>query len=344
MHVGKTRTLSEVYKQRTDAHVALKVEQKLQEGTALLFSVLFFFVNKNIYFEIFLRRKTWVNFPICDPDTSFKSENMARIFVMRRKTKRMFKFTLLLASSYLVFVWLFSNNSQETAEEAAPPVVGWEPVVVDDLELSHRLQRREIADHVPSSPILDALFADIPDSNNIDDESIGNIAKDELVIMNEYDLAILEDLRRQEPELGAGGNAVQLVGQELKEADEIVKKESFNTLISDRMPYNRSLRDMRDEACKAITYDEDLPMASVIIIFTNEVFSALMRTVWSVINRSPKKYLKEILLVDDFSDRADLHGKLDRCVFYVCAAKKDSMFLFNAFLGTSKLSFRLSSV
>lgn len=36
-----------------------------------------------------------------------------------------------------------------------------------------------------------------------------------------------------------------------------------------------------------------------------------MRTVHSVINRSPSQFLQEVLLVDDFSDKTDLKDKLD---------------------------------
>lgn len=131
---------------------------------------------------------------------------------------------------------------------------------------------------------------------------------------NKYDLEIAADLKKIQYGLGADGKAVRLVGTEQQEADEIMKKEAFNLLISDRISYNRTLPDVRDPLCKDLTYDRILPSASVIIIFTNEAWSPLIRTIWSVINRSPAQHLKEILLVDDFSDRVELQGKLDRYI------------------------------
>ena len=53
-------------------------------------------------------------------------------------------------------------------------------------------------------------------------------------------------------------------------------------------------------------YSLHLPSASVIIIFINEAWSSLIRTIHSVINRTPKHLLREIILVDDFSDEGIL--------------------------------------
>lgn len=55
-------------------------------------------------------------------------------------------------------------------------------------------------------------------------------------------------------------------------------------------------------------YPKKLPKVSVVIVYHNEAWSTLIRTVWSVITQSPKELLHEIVLVDDFSDK-DYLGK-----------------------------------
>lgn len=58
-------------------------------------------------------------------------------------------------------------------------------------------------------------------------------------------------------------------------------------------------------------YSSNLPSVSVIIIFHNEHLSTLLRTCYSVWNRTPAKLLTEIILVDDASTLEDLGHDLN---------------------------------
>ena len=64
--------------------------------------------------------------------------------------------------------------------------------------------------------------------------------------------------------------------------------------------------------CKYWNYPDDLPRASVVLVFHNEGWSTLLRTVHSVINRTPPQFLEEVLLVDDFSDKGIIGNTSNR--------------------------------
>jgi hypothetical protein len=73
--------------------------------------------------------------------------------------------------------------------------------------------------------------------------------------------------------------------------------------------YNNGMVDFR---CKSKQYPTLLPTTSIVIVFHNEAWSTLMRTIWSAINRSPRPLLKEIILVDDASERG-MNTHIDVC-------------------------------
>ncbi|GFY71583.1 polypeptide N-acetylgalactosaminyltransferase 2 [Trichonephila inaurata madagascariensis] len=80
-------------------------------------------------------------------------------------------------------------------------------------------------------------------------------------------------------------------------------KHSFNLQVSDSIPVDRSIPDSKDPKCKNRIYSIPATYSvSVVISFHNEARSALLRTIVSILNRTPERLLKEIILVDDFSD------------------------------------------
>ncbi|XP_028970507.1 polypeptide N-acetylgalactosaminyltransferase 14 [Esox lucius] len=80
---------------------------------------------------------------------------------------------------------------------------------------------------------------------------------------------------------------------------------AFNQRESERIPSNRALRDTRHYRCTELHYDPELPSTSIIITFHNEARSTLLRTIRSVLNRTPVHLIHEILLVDDYSEDAN---------------------------------------
>lgn len=80
----------------------------------------------------------------------------------------------------------------------------------------------------------------------------------------------------------------------------------FNEFVSDLISVNRTVPDPRSNYCHMQEYTQNLPKTSVIIIFHNEAWSTLLRTVHSVLNRSPPHLIEEVILVDDFSNMRKL--------------------------------------
>lgn len=93
--------------------------------------------------------------------------------------------------------------------------------------------------------------------------------------------------------------------------DQLLTEHNYNLLASDMISLHRSLPDARSDECKRLSYPRKLPTTSVIIIFHNEGWTTLMRSVWSIIDRSPRELIKEIILVDDCSTWSFLKRPLE---------------------------------
>ncbi|XP_077556719.1 polypeptide N-acetylgalactosaminyltransferase 1-like isoform X1 [Haemaphysalis longicornis] len=111
------------------------------------------------------------------------------------------------------------------------------------------------------------------------------------------------------PHWGQNGAGVYLSDAEKEIADKEFARAGFNAYASDRIPLNRTVGERRHSSCQKVAYDvEKLPTASVVIIYCDEIFSVVLRTMYSVINRSPRRLLREIILVDDHSQIDEMAG------------------------------------
>ncbi|XP_023495800.1 polypeptide N-acetylgalactosaminyltransferase 11 isoform X3 [Equus caballus] len=215
---------------------------------------------------------------------------------------------LFTSATWTVLLFVYFNFSEVTQPLRNVPIKGSGPHGPFPKKFYPRFTRGP-------SRVLESQFKvnkidDMRDNNHIEDSEKDNVKfSSELgMIFNERD-------------------------QELRDLG--YQKHAFNMLISNRLGYHREVPDTRNAAyvphepllilpqqcfwcrcnrCKDKSYPTDLPVASVVICFYNEALSALLRTVHSVLDRTPARLLHEVILVDDDSDFDDLKGELDEYV------------------------------
>ncbi|CAG7837132.1 unnamed protein product [Allacma fusca] len=106
----------------------------------------------------------------------------------------------------------------------------------------------------------------------------------------------------QPGEMGKPFKPTKLSEEQKQRVKDGWKNNGFNQYVSDLISIERSLPDIRNPRCKEPgRFLTNLPKTSIIIIFHNEAWTVLLRSVHSVINRSPPELIKEIILVDDNS-------------------------------------------
>ncbi|XP_033754521.1 polypeptide N-acetylgalactosaminyltransferase 1-like [Pecten maximus] len=97
---------------------------------------------------------------------------------------------------------------------------------------------------------------------------------------------------------------------------------NYNISAGDSISVRRSIPDTRHPECLNISYPmETVLTVSVVVIFHNEALSTLLRTVHSIIDRSPAEALKEVILVDDASTIMYLWDDLDMYLSLVPKAR-----------------------
>lgn len=91
-----------------------------------------------------------------------------------------------------------------------------------------------------------------------------------------------------------------------KDGEEL-QDQGFYVALSDALPLSKDTPiDLREKVCKNAHYDVDtLTDVTILITFFNEPLSTLLRTIISVLNTVPPPLLREIIIVDDHSDKAE---------------------------------------
>ena len=208
-----------------------------------------------------------------------------------RKMKRYCKVLLILFSALVALFYIqrtlyatsYSGVPITNEERSIPPLKN--DYKKDSSYLQHpnviasNILNEEINTHVSSKSIVNKLKPKLRKFVTPIDQLIGN---------NE---SLWSD------QLGAAKNE-----KEQKFKEEGYNTYAFNTLVSLRLGLSRTLPDTRHKECRKLEYSNELPSASVIICYYHEELNVLLRTIHSVIERTPSNILKEILVINDQSD------------------------------------------
>ncbi|KAJ1349214.1 Polypeptide N-acetylgalactosaminyltransferase 3 [Parelaphostrongylus tenuis] len=201
----------------------------------------------------------------------------------------------LLIDVVVLFYYLDSGRLASTTRRQSLPVRGDRLTVREIPESFQKHEKKEVID-VPQARVL---LSRKPTLDPLSQRKL-----DKLLSMKSF----------QSPEYGENGAGVVIPTELTAEKDKRFAENQFNVMASELISVNRSLPDYRSSQCQVKTYPLDLPKTSIIIVFHNEAWTTLLRTLHSVINRSPHHLLEEIILIDDLSDRDFLKEPLDEYI------------------------------
>jgi polypeptide N-acetylgalactosaminyltransferase len=231
---------------------------------------------------------------------------------------RLWRFLTFFFALYLIFLFIFfrsfnSDTDETTTTSPLPHARAIIDVEQEQNNVQHHVAAREI--------------------ENDNDKLNKNIQSDLAPVMIKDELGNYEPKNPAKPSgPGEDGEGVQLKGEDVKLGQESVAEYGFNEVASEKISLDRRPRDtryremkenlkkncffFRPEECKHWNYPsvDKLPTASVVLVFYDEGWSTLVRTFHSVINTSPKELLKDIILVDDYSDQEHITVRLPQYI------------------------------
>ncbi|ESP04280.1 hypothetical protein LOTGIDRAFT_136535, partial [Lottia gigantea] len=103
----------------------------------------------------------------------------------------------------------------------------------------------------------------------------------------------------------------RLSKKEQKKVDTGYVRYAIKEYVGNLVSVRRNLPDPRIQDCKDISYPKDLPKTSIIMCFHDEAWTSLLRSVHSIIDRTPPRLVEEIILVDDNSTYDHLKDPLE---------------------------------
>lgn len=133
---------------------------------------------------------------------------------------------------------------------------------------------------------------------------------DDKIDWHDYKAIRLEKLRTGPGEHGAAVN-IPITEATRAKRKRLHRINGYDTFVSDSIALNRSVIDFRHKDCWKQKYRRHLPSVSIIIPFHEEHLSPLLRTFVSAVERAPPNIIKEVILVDDCSQKPILHKPLD---------------------------------
>ncbi|XP_037936196.1 N-acetylgalactosaminyltransferase 4-like [Teleopsis dalmanni] len=271
------------------------------------------------------------------------SGNMFRVKkrVVKRWIRRIILFTITIATlSYIVSLVVEHRMKKVNDSTEAPTDFNGDPVT-PEFKLAHkaltpRKPRPPIQLRVEENPFLkneeldlqinkEPVLVEVKENEDLDlpieEPPVAGPKRKHFQVPEAYgpkkdwnDYVSMEEDRKRVG-IGEHGVAAHITDESLKELEQKMSLQNgFNALLSDSISVNRSIVDARLEACHSKMYLAKLPTTSVVIPFYEEYLSVLQRTMHSIVNRTPRELLKEIILVDDCSTREYLKTQLEEYV------------------------------
>lgn len=243
---------------------------------------------------------------------------------MFRRSSRPFKLIAVCAVILVCIYYLYSNNEDGGRTNRKTSILNQrqktQPYQNQNKLGMHGREREGPLIEAPEDMIYKSSGkrnTKLNDVNLFQDNEMLDINENELNKIENNNIAMdrsLSDDEKVEVKKKHYPMALDMIGdqlEEIKHLQELILKNQkrledqtykCNVTASDLIPMDRAIPDTRPDICATIEYDLSLyPRVSVVIPFYNEALSMLMRTVYSLLKRTPDVLLAEIILVDDRS-------------------------------------------